>query len=112
MKRPLQIVSLGFFVAMSPVISAGGVSQHAGDAINHSMQTIAHTSAAGVSLVSGAVAVPFLFVGELGEVSKEIGDELWDEAQYPIGTPLSISEDIVTISPTPAEAMAREAEKQ
>ena len=98
-------------LAVVPAL-AGGVSQHAGDSINHSAQAVAHSSAAGAKLVSGAIAVPLMLSGEIGKATGEMGEALWDDANQPIGTPLRVTEDVITVGPSPAEAMAQEGDKK
>ena len=42
--------------------------------------------------------------GEIGKASGEIGESLWEEAN----APLPITEEVITVGPTPADAMAKQ----
>lgn len=105
MRKLVQnLVGTVIFLGLSTTVYAGGSTQHFGASLDHSAQAIGHSTAAGVKLVSGAVAIPLLMGGEIGKVSGEIGEVLWEEAN----TPLPITEEVITASPTPAKAMADE----
>ena len=95
------------FMALSvfqPVFAQGSV-QHSGQALEHGVNAIGHSVAGGGKLVSGAVAVPLKAVGSVGKVAGDAGDEMWDNAMAPIGEPLPVTEDTVTVGPPPAKAM-------
>lgn len=83
---------------------AGGSAQHFSNAVNHSAQAAAHSTAAGVKLVSGAVAVPLMITGEIGKASGQLGEAMWDEAN----TELPITDETITAGPAPADAMKEE----
>jgi len=97
----------GFAVAIlvSMPVAAGGASYHLSQALANSMEALAQATVGGLKLVSGAIAVPLMVGGEIGKVSGQAGDELWEEANTPIGKPLVITDDVVTAGPAPAEAM-------
>ncbi len=84
---------------------AAGPSQHSGEASANSVQAIAHTSIAGIKLASGVTAVPLLIVGEIGKISGQAGEELWEETNRPIGEPLEITDEIITSGPSPEDVM-------
>ena len=108
MKTSNRIITTVVVVfCMSMPVFAGGGAQHFSDALNHSSQAVAHSTAAGFKFVSGAVAIPLMVGGEIGKAGGDIGEALWDEAN----TPLPISEDIITTGPSPAEAMEKEENK-
>ena len=98
-------VVVGLFCA-STAATAGGSLQHLGESLNHSAQAVAHSTAAGVKIVSGVVSIPLMAVGEVGKVSGEIGEELWNEAN----TTLPISETVLTANPSPKQVMNEEKE--
>jgi hypothetical protein len=100
----LTIGSAAILLSFSISACAGGSAQHFSDSLDHSTQALAHSTAAGIKFVSGAIAIPLMMSGEIGKVSGEIGEELWEEAN----TPLPITEEVITAGPTPAKAMARE----
>ena len=84
---------------------AQGSTQHASQAVVHSTQAIGHSVAGGAKLASGVVAVPLIAVGASGQVSQQAGQELWDIANEPIGTPLPVTEETVTAGPSPSQAI-------
>lgn len=104
-KAMTSFAAFAITVMLSMPAEAGGSAQHLSNALAHSMEALAQSTVAGLKLVSGAVAVPLMIGGEIGKVSGQVGDELWEEANRPIGDPLIITDDIVTAGPTPAEAM-------
>lgn len=99
-------------IALSAPAAAGGASQHFSNALANSLEAIAQGSVAGLKLVSGAVAVPLMISGEIGKVSGQAGEELWQEANTHIGTPLVITDDVITAGPSPAEAMKSPPQEQ
>ncbi len=105
MKTFIRIIgSAATLLSLSMPVFAGGSAQHFSDSLNHSAQALAHSTVAGLKLISGAVAIPLMMSGEIGKASGEIGEALWEEAN----TPLPIAEEVITAGPTPAEAMAEE----
>ena len=105
MKTTTRVLSAaGVILSFSMPVFAGGSAQHFSDSIDHSAQAIAHSTVAGIKLVSGALAIPLMMSGEIGKASGDIGEALWEEAN----TPLAITEEIITAGPTPAKAMTEE----
>ena len=102
-KRGMLTGAMG--IALSAPAVAGGASQHFSNALANSLEAIAQGTVAGLKLVSGAIAVPLMISGEIGRVSGQAGDELWQEANTPIGSPLVITDDVITAGPAPADAM-------
>ena len=98
------IGSAAILLSLSMPTFADGSAQHSAASLDHSAQAIAHATAAGLKLVSGAVAIPLMMSGEIGKASGEIGEALWEEAN----TSLPITEEVITAGPTPARAMAKE----
>lgn len=96
--------SIAILFSLSMPAMAGGIAHHLSESLDHSAQAIVHTTAAGFKLVSGVIAIPLMAGGEIGKVSGEIGEELWDEAN----SPLPVTEEVITSGPAPAEAMASE----
>lgn len=107
MNRILAAATL--IVAPAGAVPAAGASQHLSNGLAHSLEAVAQSTVGGFKLVSGAVAVPLMFVGEIGKVSGAAGDELWRDANTPIGTPLLITDEVITAGPTPAEALQDDA---
>jgi len=98
------ISTTAMLLILSMPVIAGGSAQHFSNSLDHSVQALGHSTVAGFKLVSGAVAIPLMISGEIGKASGEIGESLWDEAN----APLPITEEVITVGPTPAEAMAKE----
>ena len=89
-------------------VSMAATSVHAQDSISNvskatgdSVIAVAELSEAGVKVVAGAVAVPFVAVGAVAESAgtgiRESGQALWDGAN----TPLTVSPETVTAQPAP-----------
>ena len=94
-------------IAIAAVAMAAS-SVHAQDSISNvskatgdSVTAVAELSEAGVKVVAGAVAVPFVAVGAVAESAgtgiRESGQALWDGAN----TPLTISPETVTAQAAP-----------
>ncbi len=95
-----------FIVTAAAALTATSV--HAQDSISNvskatgdSVIAVAELSEAGVKVVAGAVAVPFVAVGAVAESAgtglRESGQALWDGAN----TPLTVSPETVTAQPAP-----------
>lgn len=100
--------SLTFLVVLiTPVfpVAAQSSLQHSSQALTHSLEAIGHSMVAGTKLVSGVAAVPLKASGAVGQLSGEMGDALGDAANAPVGHPLPITEDVITIGPPPAKAL-------
>jgi hypothetical protein len=89
---------------MNGQVSAEGSTRHLSKAVDHSARAAFHASAGTGKLISGAVAVPLMVGGEIGKASGAVGDKLWDEAN----ATLPITDAVITVGPSPAEAMADE----
>ena len=57
-------------------------------------------------------ALPLGVAGEIGAVSGDLSDELWEVANAPIGEPLPIAEESFTVGPSPGEALEQDGEAQ
>lgn len=106
-KHRNKLAALVITSAFAAPVLAGGSAKHFSNAVNHSAQAVAHTTVAGLKLVSGAVAVPLLVTGEIGKASGQAGEALWEDAN----TELPVSEEVITAGATPAEAVNGEDEK-
>lgn len=84
---------------------AMGSAQHLSEAVVHSTQAVGHSVVGSAQLASGVVAVPLIAVGSVGQVSQQAGNDLWQIANEPIGTPLPISDETITAGPSPAQAI-------
>lgn len=104
MKQIKKIVVLGAVSLMlGNVVLAADSIGNAAASVKHSGKAIKHGAIASGQLVSGAVAVPLVVVGELGKASGKAGDALMDVATDK--QPLEISDANVTAEPVPAVVM-------
>jgi len=104
MKKFHKILSLGAVTLMlsHAVWSADSIA-NAAASVKHSGKAVKHGAVASGQLVSGAVAVPLVVVGELGKATGKAGEALMDIATDK--EPLEISDVNVTAEPTPAVVM-------
>lgn len=104
MKQFHKILSLGAVTLMlsHAVWSADSIA-NAAASVKHSGKAIKHGAVASGQLVSGAVAVPLVVVGELGKASGKAGEALMDVATDK--QPLEISDANITAEPAPAVVM-------
>lgn len=100
MKTRIALVAAGFAMAAGTVHaqdSLANVSKASGD----SVVAAAELSEAGVKVVVGTVALPFVAVGTVtestGRAIRQGGDAAWDSAN----SPLDISPETVTAQPAP-----------
>lgn len=82
---------------------------NASTALKHSGQAIKHGAIASGQLVSGAVAVPLVVVGEAGKLSGKAGETLMNIATD--NEPLDISDTSVTAAPSPAAVMGTQVQQ-
>lgn len=87
---------------------SGRAVAESGKASMHGSASIANGIAGSAQVVSAVAAVPFLAIGSVGELSKEVGVTLMEAATAPIGTPLIITEETVTAGPPPNDALKEE----
>jgi hypothetical protein len=105
----LKLSTVAILVSMlfsSMNVMAAGPLQNLSNASKHSAQAVGQTSIAGVKIVSGIVAVPLMAVGEIGGASGQAGHALWDNASKSIGEPLEITDELITTTVSPDQAMA------
>jgi len=86
-------------------VFAGGSAEASAQALNNSFEAIGYSVEGGLKLASGAAAIPFMVVGEIGNVSGEVGHGLWEEANSPPNGPLPVTDEIITVGPNPAEQL-------
>jgi len=106
MKKKMVIISamvISMFFGQQAM--AQGSSQHSGQAVGHSALAVGHGAIGSAKLTSAAVAVPFIAVGAVGAVSAEMGKGLIKVANKPIGEPLEISDEVLTVGPSPDRAI-------
>ncbi len=100
MKTRIVTIAAGIAMAAGTVHaqdSLANVSKASGD----SVVAAAELSEAGVKVVAGAVALPFVAVGTVAESTgravRQGGEDVWDSANGP----LDISPETVTAQPAP-----------
>ncbi len=84
---------------------SGQAATHGSQASGHGSNSAAHAISASGQAVSGAASVPFAASGSAGAVSAQVGEDLHDAATAPIGEPLQISEETITVGPPPDKAL-------
>ncbi|NWF36982.1 hypothetical protein [Mariprofundus sp. KV] len=106
MKKKMAIVG-AMVIAMlfSQQAMAQGSAQHSGKAVGHSALAAGHSAVGSAKLTSAAVAVPLVAVGAVGAVSAQAGNALLKAANKPIGEPLEISDEAITVGPSPDRAI-------
>jgi len=102
MKRLTHKLIIILFISIYiPMARAGGSVEHSAKALEMSLEAIGHSTIAGLKLVSGAVAVPLTFAGEVGKVSGDVGHDLWEEANTTESDAFPVSDEVVTAGPAP-----------
>ena len=91
--------------AAPSVATAGGSAEASAQALTHSLEALGYALEGSLKVVSGAAAIPLMTIGELGTVSGEVGQELWDEANAPPRGAFPVTDEIVTAGPVPAEQL-------
>ena len=80
---------------------SGQAVKPSGQASVHGSAAVAHGVVGAAQFTSGAVAVPLYVVGSVGAASTYIADELMAAATAPVGEPLAIADETVTVGPSP-----------
>jgi len=106
MKNKMVIIS-AMLVSMffSQQAMAQGSTQHSGQSMGHSAIAAGHSVVGAAKLTSAAVALPLVIVGSVGAVSAYMGNSLMKAANKPIGEPLEISDEALTVGPSPDRAI-------
>ncbi len=87
---------------------SGRAFVEAGNASSHASASAAHSIAGTAQVTSAALAVPLFVVGAVGGLSNEIAIDLMDIATAPVGTPLEISDESMTVGPAPNNALGED----
>jgi len=80
-------------------------TRHFSEAAMHSGLAVGHSVVGTAKLASTIVAVPLVAIGSVGKVSQDAGEGLLDIANQPIGDPLPISNETVSVGPAPSTAI-------
>jgi len=90
-------------VAANPVEHAEHAVQAGGRASGNASASAGHSLAATGQLASGVIAIPILASGvgavSLGSTAVQAGGSMMDSASRPIGKPLPITDETVSILP-------------
>jgi hypothetical protein len=73
-------VALALIVSASPGLVMAAEPNPQTDEINNPIEAIAQIPVAGIKVASGVVALPLMFVGEIGNISGQAGEALWEHA--------------------------------
>lgn len=99
-------------LVISPFSFADSATEHASHASKHSVLASGHTLASGTQVASAVVAIPVIasagVVMTSAAVEQAVSDSLNQSvAHHNKNAPLVITEIVVTVEPTPAEAMKK-----
>ena len=87
---------------------AGRALEHSGQALQHSAEAVGYAMVGATQFVFGVLAVPFGVAGNLGKVSADMSDAMWEVANAPIGEPLPVAEESISTGPPPSQALSNE----
>lgn len=91
-------------IAMADSSLSGQAIQNASRASLQASANVAHAIAASGQATLAVSAIPFAIGGSVGAVSGQIANDSMRAAATPIGTPLTITDEVLTIAP-PNEAL-------
>jgi len=83
---------------------AAADSSLSGQAIRNASASVAHAIAASGQATLAVSAIPFAIGGSVGAVSGQIAKDSMKAANTPIGAPLAVTDEVLTIAP-PNEAL-------
>lgn len=89
------VVALIISSSMS-VMAAEPVSQPEG--ISNPIEVIVQIPVAGIRIATGVVALPLMFVGEIGNISGQAGEALWEHANSTSSEPMHASDTKVLVN--------------
>jgi hypothetical protein len=79
--------------------------KEAGKASSGARKSSIHAVAASGRTTSAVSSVPFLIGGAAGAASGKAGSDLQQTATQPIGQPLDITDEAITVGPPPDQAL-------
>jgi hypothetical protein len=117
----VRILLLAAFFSLMTAVNTFAQDSHAGQAVKngltasgHASASAAHSVAASGQVTSAVSAMPLLSAGMVmgsgGAVSAEAGRDSLKAATAPIGTPLAITDEAITVMP-PNEALKPKTEE-
>ncbi len=111
--KNFDVLSITLTIILALSFNAFGADTHSGQAIQNTTKAGSHGSAsaghaigASGQATSAAAAVPLAVGGSAGAASNKIAKDLINAATAPIGTPLVITDETITVGPPPDEALA------
>jgi hypothetical protein len=111
MSKPVIVVAL-VVLALCMCSYSFAEGTYAGEAVKESVKASGaaskgsmHSIAASGQVTSAVSAVPLLVGGSVGAVSGKAGSELMQSASQPIGKPLEVTEEAVTVGPPPDQVL-------
>ena len=84
MKTSILKSTLLSLIVLSPMCVMAEEPSQKPDITNSPIHAIAHIPIAGVKIATGAVAIPLMIVGEIGNISGQAGEQLWQQASRPV----------------------------
>lgn len=96
--------------AKQPGTHAGRAVDHAGKSFSHASASAAHSIAGSAQVTSAASAIPLSIGASVGAVSGQMAKESMKAATAPVGTPLEITDEAITVVP-PNEALKQKTGK-
>ncbi len=103
--RKLASIVLLVAPAWTTSAYAGGAAENFSSVVGHSGMAVGHSVVGSVSAVASIAALPLAVVGSVGTVSTQASNELWEIGNAPIGDPLPIAEETITVGPSPRKAL-------
>lgn len=111
MKKLSSFLPILFFILLIPSTGfcqdthIGKAADEGMKASGHASKSAAHSIVGSGQVTSAASAAPLLILGASGAASAKIGEDLLDAATTPIGEPLEITDETVTIGVPPDQAL-------
>ena len=88
----------GYAVSLA---DSGRAAEHGSQASDHTSKSVIHTILGSGKVVSAAASVPVSAAGASGAASSEIAKDLKDAGSQPIGEPLEITDETVSVGLPP-----------
>ncbi|MBK8188650.1 MAG: hypothetical protein IPK77_16110 [Cellvibrio sp.] len=104
--KTIKLITLSSLLLITPFSFSADSMNNLSQSFTHSGQAIKHGAMASGQITSAIVAVPLKAVGAVGKLSDKAGDSLLEIAEG--NEKLEISEEVVTLAPSPKIAMQDE----
>jgi hypothetical protein len=75
-----KFTALAILMASSSVSVLAAEASYQSEKTTNPIEAIVHIPVTGVRVAAGAAALPFMFIGEIGRISSQVGEELWMHA--------------------------------